>query len=207
MDAFITINQDNPAALSQIAGDLTALLSADVPKDVKLYACRKLAFIGTAENVDGIAPLLADDATADMARLALERIPGEAATKALRDALASATGARVAGLSVSVGRRGDEKSVRTLAKLAAGDDAVNADAAIAALALIGTRHADRALAGLYKKIGDVHAAEIGQARLRTAEHLKAAGKESVARRIYRDLADSSDAAVKKAAGIGLEGLK
>ena len=55
--------------------------------------CRDLALLGGDAAVPSLGALLAAPETAEMARYALERIPGERSAAALRQALARTSGA------------------------------------------------------------------------------------------------------------------
>lgn len=71
------------AALLQVAESNRARL-------VRADAIHWLGFVGDGRVVPGLAKLLADPALRDEARMALERIPGREATRALERARASA---------------------------------------------------------------------------------------------------------------------
>ena len=104
-----------------------------------------------------------------MARLALERIPGDVAAAALRDALSTTEGAALVGVLGSVGRRRDAGAAQTIGELLASAEGEVAEACLAALGQIGTEEAAdillRAGAGLPAGQGTAHA----HALLRCAE--------------------------------------
>jgi HEAT repeat protein len=99
--------------------------------------CRALAVIGTSTSVPTLAPMLTDAETAEMARYALEQIPGTAASEALRAALPKAPTASKPGIVVSLGRRKDTASVAAIKPLLASPEALLANAAASALGQIG----------------------------------------------------------------------
>jgi HEAT repeat protein len=99
--------------------------------------CRDLAIAGTDAAVPKLAAMLLDPDTAEMARYAMERIPGARAAAALRDALAR--------IVVSLGRRKDAASAPAIKTLLASKDIRLAEAAAAALGNIGTPKARAAL--------------------------------------------------------------
>ncbi len=107
--------------------------------------CRDLAIIGSDSAVPKLAAMLGEPDTAEMARYALERIPGAAAAAALRGALARTSPPVQTGIVVSLGRRGDQASVAAIKPLLASKDARMAGAAAAALGNIGTPEAREAL--------------------------------------------------------------
>ncbi len=89
----------------QIAAELTAFLATDATIDAKQEVCQLLWKYGSEDNVSGIAPLLRDAKTADMARYALERMEGAAVDAALSAALSSAPESAKAGIRNSIAAR------------------------------------------------------------------------------------------------------
>jgi HEAT repeat protein len=103
--------------------------------------CRDLAIAGTDAAVPKLAAMLVDPDTAEMARYALERIPGARAAAALRDALARSSPRIQTGIVVSLGRRKDAASAAAIKPILASKDIHLAEAAAAALGNIGTPEA------------------------------------------------------------------
>jgi len=101
--------------------------------ECKDFICRQLWFMGTDISVPALRDMLTDATYSDMARYALEQNASPNAEKAFRDTLGKASGAPLIGIINSIGRRGDEKSVPALEKIAAGVDKEAADAAKSAL--------------------------------------------------------------------------
>ncbi|NLH97914.1 MAG: hypothetical protein GX446_00285 [Chthonomonadales bacterium] len=66
------------------ATELLKLISASFPRPVRAEALYLLGCVGGPQQVQAIAALLRDPALADDARMALQRIPGGAAARALR---------------------------------------------------------------------------------------------------------------------------
>jgi HEAT repeat protein len=86
----IVHNAGRPGAekeASAASAQLQKLLMPKYPRAVRAAAVRYLGYIGRAEAVQPLANLLIDVDLREDARMALERIPGTAAEKALRDAL------------------------------------------------------------------------------------------------------------------------
>jgi len=137
---------------AQVAQKLAGLLSSDATLAFKQYACRQLFVIGTAEQVPAIAPLLLDADTSDMARYALERMPGPEVCEALVNALGKADGMIKVGIINTLGERGNKKVIPEFAALAAGPDPAVAAAALAALGKIGGPEAAKALAQAKDKV-------------------------------------------------------
>jgi HEAT repeat protein len=108
--------------------------------------------------------MLADPRTAEMARLILERIPGEPANEALRRAPAAVSGKLRVGIINSLAVRGDPRAVPALRSLA-GQSGQDAEAAIAALGNIATAEAVRALKAAAAGAGAERRTAIGEALL------------------------------------------
>ncbi len=116
-----------------LAADLSTLLTGGATFDCKLFVCRQLAKIGAEANVPSIAPLLYDEATADIARYALQPIPGNAVDNALLKALRSGPTEAKIGIINTLGMRGSRAAKGALEKLAGSADPKVAEAAQSAL--------------------------------------------------------------------------
>lgn len=73
-----------------VAAELLKVAASSRPYRVRAEALNGLGFIGDWRVVMGLARLLEDQEVREEARLALERIPGPAAWRALREALQTA---------------------------------------------------------------------------------------------------------------------
>ena len=155
--------------------------------------CRYLSVIGTSGSVPALAPLLLNADTVEMARYALERIPGDAASDALRQALPQAPARAKPGIVVSLGRRRDVASVKLIRGLLASPDARLAQASATALAHIATPEARQAL------LTATPGPAIEDALLLVAS----ADKGADAARIYKRLENSDNEAVRVAVIHGL----
>jgi HEAT repeat protein len=122
-----------------------ALGQPGLPPGAQDYICRTLVKIGTARCIPSVVRLLADDRGADLARLALERIPVREAGDALCKALPGAAGKVRIGIVNSLGERREPASVKLLGALLGDADAALAGAAAQALGKIGTADALAAL--------------------------------------------------------------
>lgn len=100
----------------------------------KAKACQRLAVVGEESAVPAVARLLADSKLSHYARTALEAMPGDAADKALREALGTLEGGQLVGVINSIGVRRDPEALMALAALRHGDDS---DVAAAATWAIG----------------------------------------------------------------------
>ena len=124
---------------------LIKLLQSDAPKAEKAVACKKLAVWGSAKAVPALAALLPDPEFTSWARIALEAIPGPAASKRLRDAMGNVSGLTLIGVINSMAVRRDAQAVDGLVQHMKGSDAEVASAAAAALGRIGNQAATTAL--------------------------------------------------------------
>jgi type 1 glutamine amidotransferase len=177
----------NKAELARIEKALLGVLASDAKQAGKQYVCRELSIIGTEQSVEVLGGMLTDQETSDMARYALERIPGTAVNDALRGALGKARGKARIGIVNSLGRRGDTKAVRPLSRLITGRDEALAAAAAAALGRIASPQAAKGLAAAKDKTeGKVQMAVL-DAYLKCADKMVADGKKADAIAIYKSL--------------------
>lgn len=116
---------------------LLAILQSGAPQAEKSAACRELARVGTRQAVPVLAPLLADDSLADIARFALEPIPDPAVDEALRTALGKVKGRLLTGVIHSLAVRKDPASITPLAGLLSDPDPAVAQSAAHALGAFG----------------------------------------------------------------------
>ena len=182
------------AELRRIEKSLVGLLQSDATPAAKQFVCRKLSIIGTSACVPVLTAMLTkkpaskqEPHPADMARYALERIPGAAVDAALREALLKTSGTAKVGVINSLGQRRDKKAVKALSKLVYSSDALEADAAAAALGKIAGPGATKALAGARTKTKGKLRLVVLDAYLKCADQLAADGKKSDASAIYRQL--------------------
>jgi HEAT repeat protein len=150
----------------------------------KDFICRQLSLIGSEVSVPVLEGMLASAGTVEMARYALERIPGPATATALRNAFGKAPEKARPGIINTLAIKRDAQAVPIAAKLVEANDKALASAAIAALGRIATPPALNTLAALRKK-GLVAAME---ASLEAADSLAAAAStRATAVAIYREL--------------------
>jgi len=159
----------------------------DATLDARRFVCRWLPLVGGEEQVPMLARMLEKEETGEIARQALQAIPGEASARVLRDALGRAKGDRVIGVINALGARRDEQAVRMIADCLASGDAAVAAAAADALGAIGSAEAAEALAAAAKKAKGDLADTLRDARLRAAGRLAEAGDRTAAGAIYGDL--------------------
>ncbi len=173
--------------LAEIEKELLGVLKSDAKPAGKQFVCRELSIIGTEQSVPTLAEMLIDEETSDMARYALERIPGSAVDDALRGAVRKAKGNAKIGIVNSIGQRRDTKAVRNLSRLVGGKNEALASAAAAALGQIGDADATKALAEAKDKTSGKLQMVVLDAYLKCADRLAAAGDKTQAVAIYKEL--------------------
>lgn len=179
------------AELAKIEKGLLGVLGSGTKRAGKQFACRQLSIIGTGASVSTLGKMLTGEETSDMARYALERIPGSAADDALRNALPKAKGKPQVGIINSLGQRRDKKAVGNLTMLLASPDQTVATAAAAALGQIADAQACKALAKAKGTTKGKVQLRVLDAYLRCADQLLANGKRAQALAIYTELQNKS----------------
>jgi hypothetical protein len=179
----------NRTETANIEKSLLGILESDAKRAGKQFACRQLSIIGTGQSVPVLAGMLTNEETSDMARFALERIPGAAADSALRDALPKASGKPKVGIINSLGQRHDKQAVGALSKLVNDSDETIANAAVAALGQIADEQATKALAEAKDKTTGKLKLRVLDSFLLCADKLVAAGKKTQALSIYKELSN------------------
>jgi len=177
----------NKAELAKVEKALLGVLDSDATRAGKQFVCRELSIIGTEQSVPTLAKMLADEETSDMARYALERIPGSAVDDALRGSLRKARGNVRIGIINSLGQRRDKKAVRNLSRILGRPDQETAIAAAAALGRIADSKATETLAEAKNKAEGKLLSAVLDAYLKCADKLVADGNKIKAMVIYKEL--------------------
>jgi HEAT repeat protein len=157
--------------------------------------------MGSDASVPALSALLVEPKTSEMARFALERIPGQATDRALREALARTSDKSRIGIVNSLGRRRDAASVSALRPLALGPDQAIAAAALFALGEIADPAALQVLAEAGGKASGDLKVTAAQADLKAAQHLAASGKQAEALAIYQKLYAAGEPSVIRAGAL------
>jgi HEAT repeat protein len=203
-EAWVRMYLDSEQERRGIAFALAGLLEGNATKDGKQFVCRQLAIIGAEEDLPSVAPLLLKADTADMARYAIQRMPGAKVDTALLYALENTEAAAVPGIINSLADRRTADAVNPLRERAAGEDLVVVECAIAALGKIGGADAAKALAKIKRDVDPSLTRAVSDAQLLTAESLLASGNIEGAAKIYTALnVGREEAPVRKAAELGL----
>jgi type 1 glutamine amidotransferase len=177
----------NEGELKKIEAALLGVLKSDAKYAGKQYVCRELSIIGTDQSVPVLAPMLTDQEYSDMARYALERIPGEAVDKALMKALGQATGKAKIGIVNTLGERGCRAAAADIGKLASSSDPLLAGAAISALGKIGGPDAMKALDAVADSASGPQKLQVYDAYLKCADQMLAEGDKAGAVKVYMKL--------------------
>jgi type 1 glutamine amidotransferase len=194
----------NKAELAKVEKALLGVLDSDAKRAGKQFVCRELSIIGTEQSVPTLAKMLADEGTSDMARYALERIPGSAVDEALRGALRKARGNARIGIINSLGQRRDEESVTVLSRILGRRNQEAATAAAAALGQIADSKAAEALAEAKNKAEGKLLLVVLDAYLKCADQLVADGNKIKAMGIYKELqAEGNPKPIRTAALTGM----
>lgn len=190
-----------PAELKKYEVALIDVLKSDATYAGKQYACRELSIIGTKASVPVLASMLTDQEYSDMARYGLERIPGEAADKALLEALPKAEGKAKVGIVNSLGERGCQPAAGAIGKLAGNSDKMLAGAAISALGKIGGPEAVTALDKVRDGVPESQKMLVYDAYLKIADKMVAGGNKAGGTKIYVGLNKEGVPALVRTAAI------
>jgi len=183
--------QGDKSQLAKIENDLLMVLKSDATRAGKQFVCRELSIIGTEQSVPTLAKMLADEETSDMARYALERIPGSAVDEALRSSLRNARGNARIGIINSLGQRRDKGAVRILSRILGRSNQDAAIAAAAALGQIANSLAADALGEAKNKAEGKLLSVVLDAYLKCADQMVADGNKIKAIGIYKELQKES----------------
>jgi len=112
-------------------------LKTDATFDSKQFICRELRIIGSEKSVPILTEMLLDEKTTDIARYALENIPGNAVDEALIKSLSTATKKVQLGIMNTLAVRKSADSVPTIAELLKSADNDISNTAASALGQIG----------------------------------------------------------------------
>ena len=191
LDSMVAGSVSDPRLRIETEQSLLRMLEPEATQEAKLFACQRLAVIGTAASLDALSRLLSSEETAGMACLALANFPIPHAGTVLRRALGQTTGNARLQIIAALGSRRDSPSVKLLGELARGEDRAAAAAAILALGRIGDASAQRALSNLRGSGPTNQVPALDEATLLAAEALETRGAERNAIKLYEDLIEPS----------------
>jgi HEAT repeat protein/type 1 glutamine amidotransferase len=142
---YVRSHRDYPEAKMACEIQLANFLNTKATLAAKLEVCRHLREIGSSASVPVLGKMLLHPETSDMARYALEKIPGDDAERALVKALTGTQGKIRLGVIDSLGNRRASSATALLAELLAGPNENEAMAAAKALGKIATKESITAL--------------------------------------------------------------
>ncbi len=134
---LVVKHQTDKRKRGDIEKRLLDVIEADSTLDSKRFACRQLLMVGSDAAAERLLPLLSDAEMSDMARYALERIPGRNVDRVLCAALPEAEGLARVGIINSLGARRAEHALPALAAELEGQAPDTVTAAADALGRIG----------------------------------------------------------------------
>ncbi len=185
-------------AMLDVVGSKEATFAA------KQFLCKELSIMGTSLSVPTLEKLLKKDETADIARYALERIPGAEVDAALLKAIKKTKGTTKIGVINTIGERQIKAATKALGILVTKKDADVAMAAAAALGKIATDESATFLGAALPKVeGNVRNVVV-DAYLKNADMYLKAGGNANAEGIYTPLfAETESTPTRSAALTGL----
>jgi HEAT repeat protein len=130
---------------------LVDFLTTDATLASKLAVCRHLREIGSGVSVPVLEKMLVQPETSDMARYALEKIPGDEAERALVRSLSGTKGKVRLGILGSLGNRKARSAVPLLAGILSSPDEEAAAASAGSLGKIASPDAVKALSEAMSK--------------------------------------------------------
>ncbi|MBN1480153.1 HEAT repeat domain-containing protein [candidate division KSB1 bacterium] len=183
---------------------LEVLAAKETTFAAKQFLCKELSIMGTEQSVPTLAKLLQKDETADIARYALERIPGDKVDAILLVAMGKTKGKVRVGVINTIGERQIKTAAPDLGKLMTNKEADVAMAAATALGKIATDESATLLgASLLKLEGKVRDVAM-DAYLKNADAFLKAGDKAKAEAIYEPLfAETESIPTRSAALTGL----
>lgn len=204
LNRFIRVSAGDKAALLRLEKQFIELLkNKNTPLAAQQYICDRLSMMGTNASVKILAKLLQEKEASEFARFALERIPGEKSSEALRKSVKKLHDDSQIGMITSLGIRRDEKAVNLLSKFVLGKDEKVATAAARALGEIGSNLAIGSLTNAKTKTKNPVRANIVDALLNAADRQLQNGNKSTAAAIYRSLnAEGETRSIRSAAARG-----
>jgi len=166
---------------------LLSYLKSNATLASKDFVCRQLSLVGTEASTSQLAAMLLTPETSDMARYALERIPGDSVNGALRRGLAETGGKERIGIINTLGVRRDAAAVAVLKVLLRDGDAATSGAAAAALGTIATLPALAVLSEARPRATGIQLDQILDATQTCAARLTSTGNREAAWKVYQEL--------------------
>jgi type 1 glutamine amidotransferase len=204
MEQLVRDCSSEPDKLKAIEAVLLESLRSESTDAAKDFICRMLSTFGTEKSVPVLSQMLNDDATFDIAKMALDKIPGGEAESALLTGLNTVKDPRQkAALITSLGMRRSERAVASIAEALKNNHAVVSEAVVEALGSIASSEAIAALTDTAASNESLQERSL-DALLRSAEMLSRSGQTKQARQVYEMLyAKGSAPQIRSGALLGL----
>jgi len=185
LNAYIRTQRASEKGKLECEQQLISFLKAEATNAGKMEACRHLRIIGSDKSVPVLEDMLLNKETTDMARYALEKIPGAASDKALLRSLKKSQGMIKTGIVSSIGHRNVPEAVPYLEEiLHKNNDSSLSFAAAAALGHIRDHQASEALLKVLPKTKGELQTQITGSLLKCAEEYLSKGNHEKAQNIY-----------------------
>ncbi len=166
-----------PAGSPALSRELAKRLSSrSATLEARKLFCQQLSLIGTKREIPALAALLSTPELFGEALLALQRIPGAEARRAMIQALDSDSVSQRVSILNSLAARGEPGSVATIARLAKSTDVQVSTAACRALGRIGGKPALDALCSLETRIAEPARLELRRAQISAAQSMASNGQ-------------------------------
>jgi len=188
---YVRARKDDPAARLACEEKLDAFLQSSATLAGKMAVCRTLRLIGGEKSVPILGKLLLQKDTSDMARYALEKIPGDLAEQALIQALSAAEGEIQLGIIATLGGRKSASSVPALGPLLNGLGSEVGAAAADALGRIGGQEAADALLKALPAAQPDLKEIFSSALLKIADEFRTAKNSAAASPLYEKIASEN----------------
>lgn len=166
---YVRSHRQSTESRRQCEAQLAEFLDSNATLAAKMTVCRHLREIGTSLSVPALERMLLKEETSDMARYALEKIPGTSVDRALIQGLSQSGKKIKIGIISSLGRRNAPDSVPVLEKLLSDSDSSIAGPAAVALGNISTPEASTALSNALGKTSGELQSQIASSLLKCAE--------------------------------------
>lgn len=201
---FVLSHKDSPDSRIESEQKLAAFLESGASLAGKMAVCRQLRLIGTARSVPVLEKMLLAEETCDMARFALEKIPGKEAEAALVSGLSLASSGQRIGSIASLGQRKSASAVPELGRLLDDPDPLIRMASARALGHIAGSQAAGILSSALDEARDESSIQLATALLSCADQFRIAEETEQAAALYERLCGISfPVSVRVAAWKGL----
>lgn len=184
---YVWARRNSPESRKACEKMLVDFLDSDATLAAKLAVCRHLREIGSAASVPVLVKMLLQPDTSDMARYTLEKIPGDAAEKALLRGLSGSDEKIRLGVIASLGNRRARSAVSLLEKMVSGSDQTAAVASAVALGKVGSQEAITVLLKYLSRTSGALRVQIASSLLSCADSHLANNEAEKSADIYQQL--------------------